>query len=31
MNFTEGATSNMNEDVLNEESEVEIIKEPEEK
>jgi hypothetical protein len=31
MNFTEGATSNMNEDVLNEESEEEITKEPEEK
>jgi len=31
MNFTEGATSNMNEDVFNEESEEEITKEPEEK
>jgi hypothetical protein len=31
MNFTKGATSNMNEDVLNEESEEEITKELEEK
>jgi hypothetical protein len=31
MNFIKGATSNMNEDVFNEESEEEITKEPEEK